>query len=215
MNTINVGIADDHPIILRGVSSYLENSHDITVRFAVDQIDQLLESLIEKPVDILLCDYEFEGDPLADGLNLLERVRRLAPHTRVVFLSSHSSAYIVSAALDAGASGFIGKRREHFANLAVAIRSVQNQTIYLPDDIREKLMFLASGESKKNLQLSTLSEREVTVARMICDGMSIGDIATRLNRSPKTVSNQKNAGMKKLGVRNDVELAKAMREVGR
>ncbi|EEA01458.1 transcriptional regulator, LuxR family [Burkholderia sp. H160] len=47
---------------------------------------------------------------------------------------------------------------------------------------------------------------------MICDGMSIGSIAQRLNRSRKTVSNQKNAGMKKLGAKNDVELATIVRE---
>jgi two-component system capsular synthesis response regulator RcsB len=47
---------------------------------------------------------------------------------------------------------------------------------------------------------------------MICNGMSIGAIAERLKRSPKTVSNQKNAGMKKLGARNDVELAAIMRK---
>ncbi len=49
---------------------------------------------------------------------------------------------------------------------------------------------------------------------MICSGQSIVEIANRLSRSPKTISNQKNSAMRKLAVRNDVELANAARDLG-
>ncbi|PXW24928.1 response regulator transcription factor [Paraburkholderia caballeronis] len=212
MSMIRVGIADDHPVVLQGVSSLLRTQADIDIRFATGRIGELLELLLDDPVDVLVCDYEFEMDRHADGLNLLNRIRRTVPHTRVLFLSSHSSAYIVSAALDAGAAGFIGKRHEEFANLAAAIRSVNNRNVYVPDSLRSRMMSASANGSNRAGWLNRLSEKEATVVRMICEGLSISDIAGRLNRSPKTVSNQKNAGMKKLGARNDVELAKVMRE---
>ncbi|MBZ2397799.1 helix-turn-helix domain-containing protein, partial [Erwinia amylovora] len=61
--------------------------------------------------------------------------------------------------------------------------------------------------------VEALSTREVIVAQMTADGLTIGEIADRLKRSPKTISNQKVAAMKKLGVKNDVELAAVLREL--
>jgi two-component system capsular synthesis response regulator RcsB len=159
-----------------------------------------------------VCDYEFEGDPYADGLNLLDRIQRISPPTQVLFLSAHSSTYIVSAALSAGAAGFIGKGREGLANLAAAVRTVRAGSAYLPDSLATKLQSTVRRTGETDAPCNALSEKEATVVRMICNGMSIGAIAERLKRSPKTVSNQKNAGMKKLGVRNDVELVAIMRE---
>lgn len=215
MRSITVGIADDHPVVLQGVSCLLGTHSDIEVRFATERIGSLLDLLIEKPVDVLVCDYEFQSDRYPDGLPLLARIRRIAPATRVLFLSSHSSAYIVSAALKAGADGFIGKLHDDFANLAVAVRSVHQHNVYVSESLTRRLSSTSVVGSKPSAWISRLSAKEATVVRMICEGLSISDIANRLNRSPKTVSNQKNAGMKKLGVRNDVELVKVMAEVGR
>lgn len=215
MKAITVGVADDHPVVLQGVSSLLDAYSDINILFTTGHIGTLLELLIEKPVNVLVCDYEFEADRHADGLNLLARIRRIAPDTRVLFLSAHSSAYIVTAALEAGAAGFVGKQHEDFANLAVAIRTVSHHNVYVPASLRARMLAATTGGSNRTSWIARLSEKEATVVRMTCEGLSITDIAGRLNRSPKTVSNQKNAGMKKLGARNDVELLKVMREVER
>ncbi|WP_233837981.1 response regulator [Paraburkholderia sp. ZP32-5] len=212
MKKIRLGIADDHPFILLGVEHIMLRCPDIEICFKSESIDHLLDQLAEIPVDVLLCDYEFEDDPNADGLNLLDRIRRICPATRVVFLSSHCSAYIISAALNAGAAGFIGKGREGLANIATAVRTARPGNIFLPDSLAAKMQSTVGLTREIDASRSALSEKEATVVKMICDGMSIGAIAKRLRRSPKTVSNQKNAGMKKLGVRNDVELAAIMRE---
>jgi two-component system capsular synthesis response regulator RcsB len=215
MRPISVGIADDHPVVVQGVSCLLSNQADIDIHFATERIGALLDLLIEKPVHVLVCDYEFECDRHADGLHLLARIRRIAPATRVLFLSSHSSAYIVSAALKAGADGFVGKLHDDFANLAVAVRSVHQHNVYVSESLRRRLLSTSMVGSTPTACVGQLSQKEATVVRMICEGLSISDIASRLNRSPKTVSNQKNAGMKKLGARNDVELVKVMAEAHR
>ncbi|APA90007.1 response regulator transcription factor (plasmid) [Paraburkholderia sprentiae WSM5005] len=212
MKKIRVGIADDHPFILLGVEHLLRPCPDMQVCFKCESIGRLLELLVEMPVDVLVCDYEFEGDPYADGLNLLDRIQRVAPAIRVVFLSSHSSTHIISAALNAGAAGFVGKGPEGFVSLAAAIRAAKNKSLFLPDSIANRMLSTTGRAAEGGSSLNSLSEKESTVVRMICDGMSIGAIAERLNRSPKTVSNQKNAGMKKLGARNDVELVTIVRE---
>jgi two-component system, NarL family, captular synthesis response regulator RcsB len=212
VSRIRVGIADDHPFILLGVDHLLQRHPDIQVCFKSESIGRLLQLLVDVPVDVLVCDYEFEGDPYADGLNLLDRIRRVAPAVRVVFLSAHSSTHIISSALNAGAAGFVGKGPEGFVGLVTAIRVAKNKRVFLPDSIANRILSTSGCAAEGGSSLDSLSEKELTVVRMICDGMSIGAIAERLNRSRKTVSNQKNAGMKKLGARNDVELVTIVRE---
>lgn len=219
MKKIAVGVADDHPIVVLGVLHLLQSSPDIEVVFTTERIEDLLRLLVETPVDVLLCDYEFRDDPQADGLRLLESARRVAPDTRIIVFSSHVSPYLISSAMEAGASGFIGKKYSDFANLAYAIRSFAHKKFFLPNSLQQRLWYKngfsmrEDASDQRCARPGGLSDKETTVARLICEGLSLADIAHQLRRSPKTISNQKNAAMKKLGVRNDVELCVAMREI--
>ncbi|WP_051994639.1 response regulator transcription factor [Herbaspirillum sp. CF444] len=212
-NLIRVGIADDYPVVLRGVESILAPCSDMVLSFAAESIAQLMDGLTHSPVDVLLCDYAFDDDPQADGLNLLRKIRRHAPEMRVIFLSAHALSHIISGALELGAAGFIGKNKTDFVNLPQAVRSVYAGNIYLPQSLSALLLEQIFTHQAGQVGLQSLSERESAVARMICEGLSIRAIAQRLHRSPKTISNQKVAAMKKLGVSNDVELSRVFRDL--
>ena len=134
------------------------------------------------------------------------------PDTRILLLSAHSTPSIVSATLGLGASGFIGKSRADFGNLAAAVRKVAGGSLYVPGSLSAALLSARYGKHGM-VGVEALSTREVIVAQMTADGLTIGEIADRLKRSPKTISNQKVAAMKKLGVKNDVELAAVLREL--
>ncbi|KWB72610.1 two-component system response regulator [Burkholderia ubonensis] len=215
MRKIKIGVADDHPVVLLGVTSALVDCQDIEILFTIDNIGGLITQIAERPVDVLLCDYQFEGDAQADGLRLLERIQYVAPETKVLFFSSFATPDIVAGALEAGAAGFVGKHSADFSSLATAIRNAHCQQVYLTPSLAGTILASVFGRGKHIGGLTDLSEREATVARLICDGFTIGQIAERMGRSPKTISNQKNAAMKKLGARNDVDLARIMRSVSR
>jgi len=212
--TIRVGIADDFPVVLRGIEAILAPCTDIALHFSAESIAQLMAALAQTPVDVLLCDYAFDDDPHADGLDLLKRLRRHHPAMKVIFLSAHAQPQIISSALELGAAGFIGKNRSDFVNLPQAIYSVQGGQVYLPQSLSSALLGSLFSVNPRQSGLGQLSERELVVARMICQGMSITAIAERLHRSPKTISNQKVAAMKKLGVSNDVELSRVFQSLG-
>jgi two-component system capsular synthesis response regulator RcsB len=215
MNKIRVAVADDHPIVLAGIKSILLDAPDIDILFQADNIKSLLAKIREEPVQVLVCDYEFEDDENADGLNLLRRLIQVVPDTRVLFLSSHSATHIVSTALANGAAGFIGKSKADFAVLAEAIRRVHVGETYIPASIASAILSnVFSTKPRQTAGIEALSPRELEVVRLICAGNSITEVAQRLCRSAKTISNQKNAAMKKLAVRNDVELTKAARDLG-
>lgn len=95
-------------------------------------------------------------------------------------------------------------------DLAAAIRTVRSGGEYLSSSLKSQALFAESHSRRNGTRIEMLSAKEATVVRMICAGMSIAAIAERLKRSRKTISNQKNAGMKKLGARNEVELATIM-----
>ncbi|WP_029220754.1 response regulator [Xanthomonas cassavae] len=86
MTRITVGVADDHPIVLLGLNSALSNNIDIDLIFSCERIEQLMKKLQTHPVDVLLCDYEFDNDPMADGLVLLKKLRHVAPNTKLIVL---------------------------------------------------------------------------------------------------------------------------------
>lgn len=211
---IRVGIADDHPVVLRGVESILEHCQDIVVVFSVESVALLFKQLEEEqPVDVLLCDYAFDDTPHADGLNLLKKIRRIAPSIHVLFLSVHAVPHIISGVLKLGAAGFIGKNKTDFASLPQAIRTVRDGHIYLPVSLSSLLLEQVFWKKNQTVRLDMLSERELIVVRMICEGFSVAEIAERLYRSPKTVSNQKLSAMKKLGANNDIELSHIFRDL--
>lgn len=215
MDRIRVGVADDHEVILVGVRTALGRCPDLDLRFSVNNITELLNRLVSDPVDVLLCDYEFSGDPQADGIALLRRIARVVPDTKVVFLSMHTAPHILAEAMSAGAAGYIGKNASDFVDLCQAVRSAYRQPGFLPESLASQLLATVYSGRKNSLGLASLSEKEATVVRMICSGLTITDVAERLNRSPKTISNQKNAAMQKLGAKNDVELANIVRDLYR
>lgn len=215
MNKIRVGVADDHEVILVGVRTALSHCPDLDLRFSVNNITDLLNMLVVEPVDVLLCDYEFSGDPQADGIALLRRIVRLVPQTKVVFLSMHTAPHILVEAMSAGAAGYIGKSAADFVDLCQAVRSANSQPGYLPESLASQMLASIYSGKKNASGLAALSEKEMAVIRMICSGLSITEVAERLNRSPKTISNQKNSAMQKLGAKNDVDLANIVRDLFR
>ncbi|MGV7189967.1 response regulator [Xanthomonas axonopodis] len=212
MTKITVGVADDHPVVLIGINSVLKNNGDLDLLFSCEKIQQLILMLQTHPVDVLLCDYEFNNDPIADGLTLLKNLRRTAPNTKILILSAHSSPAIVAATLETGVSGFIGKSRSDFGNIATAVRTVAAGRLWISKNLSETLLPFAVHRYA-NHNSNHLSPKESSVARMTADGLTIREIANRLQRSPKTISNQKIAAMRKLGAKNDVELATLMHQL--
>ncbi|VVE75787.1 response regulator transcription factor [Pandoraea sputorum] len=214
MPDIRVGIADDHPIVLTGISGILRHAPDIKLLFQADSIQSLMAHIGEHEIDVLICDYEFDGDDQADGITLLRRLVRVAPKTKVLFLSAHSATHVVSTALMEGAAGFVGKSKSDFVALTDAVRRVFYGETYVPPSIASLILYnVINNKSRSGRGIESLSPRELEVVRLICAGHTIMEVAQRVNRSPKTISNQKNSAMKKLAVRNDVELAQAVRDL--
>jgi two-component system capsular synthesis response regulator RcsB len=211
MLRIKVGIADDHPVVTLGVETELRKYQGIEVEFVCWDIYTLFKNLSTFRIDVLVCDFEFADDPMPDGLQLVSRIARMYPQVKLLLLSSHTSPAVVSAVINLGASGFIGKNRSEFANLSRVVREVNAGQLSVPDSVAKDL--LQTTLKRMTATPLQLSDKEMTVARLTASGFSLQEIAARLKRSPKTISNQKISAMRKLGVRNDAELTSVLHDL--
>ncbi|EDT41905.1 response regulator transcription factor [Burkholderia ambifaria] len=215
MNSIRVGVADDHPVVLAGIENLIKNAPGLEIAFLADTMAAMIEAIESQPIDVLVCDYEFSDEPLTDGLNLLASIRRRFPALKVLLTSTRTAPGIVSAALIYGATGFIGKVQANPSTLTRAILAVHAGSIYLSPEFDGNVLscFLRVIRAFNAVPVA-LSDLELQVVGLICRDVAMPEIARRLNRSPGTIAGRKRAAMKKLAAGSDAELKSIARDMG-
>ncbi|STB63757.1 Capsular synthesis regulator component B [Chromobacterium violaceum] len=210
---IRVILLDDHLMVLHGLGSHLENVPDISLTGSFSSSGQLMRTLAGAAAplaDVAVIDYALRPDDV-DGLNLIRAIRIRFPWLRILVMSAYYTPATVALAMRGGAHGFIGKE-QGMSELILAIRRLAAGQTYLSEDMREA-MPQQSGEASippdalpNLLDHPDLSPREREVLRCCLLGLSVSEIAVKFSRSIKTISNQKQSALKKLGLRSDNEL---------
>ena len=200
---IRLVIVDDHHLLRAGLSQYFETQPGVEVVAEAANGEELLKKLRTIPADLLLLDMSMPG---LSGTNLITRIKNLYPALHILVLSMHDEVQIVLSAMKAGASGYIVKDCSPKI-LLEAIKKVMTTGKYLDPEMAEQLAY-ASTSIKPDKIEHLLSDRELEIFRLIVEGKSIGEIARQLFISDKTVSTHKGHLLKKLGVKNVVELVR-------
>lgn len=208
-------LLDDHEVVRRGLELLLAQEMYFEVVGSFTTSQELFAALQKERVDVLVVDYSL-GPAEVDGLNLIRALRVRFPQEKVLVVSAHYNAATVALAMKAGAKGFVGKAQGH-KELAIAIRAVAAGRSYLsPEMATEMANEMASERDDPSLSTGEraltdhvkLSPREREVLRCYLDGMSVSQIAAKFSRSITTISAQKSAAFRKLGIRTDSELFK-------
>lgn len=139
--------------------------------------------------------------PDENGLSLLERIRKVKPNIKVIFLSIYDSATYVNQALKIGALGYLSKRCGP-DELVTAIRAVANHRRYLCADALANL----SNAGQESRILAKLTKRERQIFDELILGKNVKEIAFSLNLSNKTVHVHRANILSKLNLSNNVEL---------
>jgi DNA-binding NarL/FixJ family response regulator len=197
---IKVLVADDHPVVLRGVRYILGDTSDMTVVGEVTNAQELLEATRTIPCDALVTDLSMPG---SSGLDLLRDVKRQRPELPIIVLSMHSEDEFAIRALKAGASAFITKGSAA-ENLIEAIRAASAGRKYISPALAERLVDqLAEHPTQPH---DRLSKREFQVLRSIASGRTVSEIADELSLSVKTVSTYRARILEKMKLRTNAEL---------
>jgi len=213
-NPIRVALLDDHPIVRHGLGKRFSDEADLHVVGIYATSREMINGLRVAPAEVLVVDYSL-GPTEIDGVNLLKVLKIKYPSSRILVASSHDSPATVELVMQAGARAFVAKA-EPLSALVEAIRIVVAGGTYTSEAGAAPAalpgMSVSAGCASAGPALEAdpegqqLSPREREVIRCCLEGMSITEIAQKFSRSSKTISCQKQAAMKKLGLCTDSEL---------
>ncbi len=203
METLNVVIADDHPIVLVGVRELVERDERFRVVGEAVCSNELIELLQSTAVDLVITDFNMPADsPYGDGLKLVEYLVRHYPKVRVLVLTMISNPLILTRLQELGVLAVIQKNQLH-NEIQAALKAIARGS-----PIRSQGPQPSSVLESFDLdeRFTRLSPKEHEILRLFVSGQSVNEIARGLNRSAKTISTQKVAAMRKLEVSSDQDL---------
>ena len=198
---IEVLIADDHPIVRRGLKQTLSETDDIAVAGEVGDCAGVMQKLHEKHFDVVLLDI---GMPGRGGIEVLKEIKGTGLKIPVLMLSIFPEEQYAVRALRAGASGYLTKGCET-EQLIEAIRKVAVGGKYVSEKVAEKLIEDMGDDTGKPLH-QKLSDREYEVMRGIAMGKTVSAIASEMALSVKTVSTYRSRVLEKMHMKNNAEL---------
>ncbi|WP_372015517.1 response regulator [Pseudoxanthomonas sp. 10H] len=200
---LRVILADDHPVVRGGVRALLEQAGGIRITAEAATAGELFAAVSRGDGDLVLTDFSMPGGDAADGLSMLGRLRAHWPELPVVVLTMAGNTAVLRTILEAGVLGLLNKS-DALTELAMAIHAASQGRRYVGTSIRALLEPASPG----------LSQRETEVLRLFASGLTVSQIARRLNRSVKTISRQKTDAMAKLGLRSDLDIYAYARQNG-
>jgi DNA-binding NarL/FixJ family response regulator len=201
---VRVLIADDHGIVRSGLRLLLERQDDIEVIGEAADGAEARDIAVRDRPDLAILDVRM---PKLTGLQVTREIKRQAPEVSVLILSMHDDERYLFEALKAGASGYVLKTQAD-TDLLEAIRAVQRGEPFLTPAAQQALIkdVLERGHGTEGEE--GLTPREEEIVKLVAEAHTTRQIAEILHLSEKTVENHRGNAMRKLGMRDRVELVR-------
>lgn len=209
--TCRVLVADDHPLFREGLATALSAlSHVAVVGEAADGAHAVELALSLRP-DVVVMDLHM---PQLTGVEATRRLAKEAPDIAVLVLTMVEGDASVSAALRAGARGYLLKGADR-AEIGRALDVVAHGGVYLPPALADRVPLLLGGhDAGQDRVFPQLTAREREILALVANGLSNSAIAARLYLSPKTVRNIISITLRKVHARDRAHAIMLAREAG-
>jgi len=198
---IRVLIADDHPLLRRGLKEILVREMGGVICGEARHAEEVLSQVRSQEWDLVILDVTMPG---RSGLDILKDLKKLQPKLPVLFLSMHPEDQLGKRALNAGASGYMNKESAP-EELIKAVRKVLAGGRYVSATLAEKIAVDLWAKKEQPLH-ERLSDREFEVLRMIASGLTVSQIAEKLYLSVPTVSTYRARILEKMNMTTSAEL---------
>ena len=199
-------IVDDHPILRKGLSMLINQEPDLVVDGEAEDARKALEAIETIRPDMVIVDISL---PDIDGVELLKSIKLRYGDLPTLVVSMHDESLFAERALRAGARGYVMKQ-EALDNVLVAIRRVLAGEIFVSNKIATKMLERMVDSDSKTVTspIDLLSDRELTVFRLIGQGQTTRQIAEKLHLSVKTVESYRSHIKDKLKLGGGTDLLK-------
>jgi two-component system invasion response regulator UvrY len=196
---LRILIADDHPIVRRGLRQILLDEPDISIVGESQSADEVLKLVRTQNWDAVILDISMPG---RGGLDTLEELKRQYPDLPVLMLSMHPEDQYAARAFKAGAAGYMTKESAP-DELVKAIRKITKGGRYVSEAFAEKLVAMMGAEPPSH---DNLSAREYQVMLMIASGKTLSQIAAEMALSIKTISTYRTRILEKMQMTSNAEI---------
>ncbi len=198
-NEIRVLIVDDHPMVRRGLKSLLSSYPDIEVVGEVGDGVAALDAAVQFSPDVILLDIQM---PELDGVEVAQRLRRVAPAAKIIALTAFDNHEYVFNAIQAGVYAYLLKSTSD-DTVVEAIRHVhQGKHIVAPSLMDPVLKQFQTLTQVRAHEETGLSKQDLQVLTLIAQGATNEEIAKATHWSERTVKREIEQIMTKLGARN-------------
>lgn len=200
---IKIAIVDDHQIVIDGITSLLDNNHNICIIATATSGLDMLQIMQSTKVDILLTDIMM---PAINGQDLAKKVKEHFPEIKILALSMSGQGYIVNKMIeDADISGYILKNIGK-EELLHAIEKIYNGGVYFSEEVLNELQHFTSLQNEN--EMVNLTVREIDIIKLIEKEFSNREIANQLFISERTVETHRKNIFRKTGTGSVIGLIK-------
>lgn len=220
---INIVLADDHAIVRDGIKYLLEEEERLVVVGEASNGKEALELVEKKQPDILIIDVRM---PVMNGIEAVRILNQKPNKTKSIVLSMHDSEEYILKSIEAKAMGYLLKDADK-AEILKAIYTVYNGEKYFSGDIsniivNNLLKKTTASEESNSLTLAdddtlnefNLTKKEIEILKLVLLGKTNKEISEELNKSKRTIETHRFNMMKKMNVKNLMELSAKATQFG-
>jgi len=212
---IRILLADDHAIVRDGIKYLLEDEGDIEVVGEASNGLEALELVEKTQPDLLIIDVRM---PEMNGIEAVKILNQKPTNTKAIVLSMHDSEEYILKAIEAKAMGYLLKDADK-SEVLKAIHTVYNGEKYFSGDISNVIVnnllknsvgsrtLISASEEISNHNKLNLTKKEIEILNLILLGKTNKEISIELNNSKRTIETHRFNLMKKMNVKNLMELA--------
>jgi len=207
MGPERVVLADDHTLVLEAFSILLSPEVDIVGTAADGR--ELIKIVRELKPDIVVSDISM---PNLNGVDACKKLLKLAPETKIIFLTVLNDPDVVAEVIRAGAKGYLLKSSAS-SELLQAIKAVAAGRTYITPLVTESMIGSLINGGKSN-QAKQLTVRQREILQLLAEGKTMKETAGVLCITPRTVAFHKYRIMDSLGIENNADLVRFAMKTG-
>ena len=199
-------LADDHPMVRRGLRLVLNSEPDLEVVAEAGNGAEAVETALAEDVDLAVLDVAM---PRMTGLQAAAELHRRRPELRTLMLSMYESEQYFFEALKAGASGYVLKSAADRDLVEACRAAMRGEPFLYPAAVTALIRdYLDRAGAGEEVSADPLTPREVEIVKLVAEGNTTDEIADTLVISKKTVEHHRSHILEKLGMRDRVELTR-------
>jgi len=208
--TIEILVADDHPIVREGLVTVLNTQEDFSIVGEARDGKELVAKALQLRPHVILTDLEM---PELDGVEAIKQLNQLAPDVGIVVFTAFDTDERIVGAIENGAKGYLLKgapRQEIFR----AVRVVSDGGSLLEPKVANKLIEHMHQKGTNERNTNTLTEREMEVLHLLAQGLKNKVIGEQLFITERTVKFYVSAIMGKLDADNRTDAVRIAAKIG-